>query len=92
MPHYLVIAMRRPGFDDAVVGPHLAWLDDLQARGLLALTGGFSDRSGGAYVLRGLGSLAQAQAQALVATDPLAVTASSDITVHEWNARDASAG
>ena len=85
MSHYLVIAMRKPGFDTAVIGPHVAWLDDLRARGLLALTGGFGDGSGGAYVLQGLASLAEAQA--LVATDPLAVTGSSDITVREWNTR-----
>ena len=85
MKHYLVIAMRRPGFDEAVVAPHLAWLDRLRERGLIALTGGFSDRSGGSYVLQEIGSLAEARA--LVATDPLAVTGSSDLTVHEWNTR-----
>ncbi len=85
MKHYLVLAIRRPGFDEAVVAPHLAWLDDLRGRGLLALTGGFSDRSGGAYVLQNVASLAEAQT--LVATDPLAVTGSSDLTVHEWNTR-----
>ena len=85
MPHYLVLAIRKPGFDEAAIAPHLAWLDELRARGLLVLTGGFSDRSGGAYVLHGIASLAEAQA--LVATDPLALTASSDLTVHEWNAR-----
>ncbi|AKC85590.1 YciI family protein [Pseudoxanthomonas suwonensis] len=89
MTYYLVLAMRRPEFDEAVVAPHLAWLDDLRARGLLALTGGFGDRSGGAYVLENVASLAEAQA--LVATDPLAVTGSSDLTVHEWNVRDWSA-
>jgi len=89
MKHYLVIAMRKPGFDEAVVAPHLAFLDDLRARGLLTLTGGFSDRSGGAYVLENVAGLAEAQA--LVATDPLAVTGSSDLTVHEWNVRDWSA-
>jgi len=85
MPHYLVLAIRKPGFDEAVVAPHVTWLEDLRARGLLVSSGGFSDRSGGAYVLHGLGSLAEAQA--LVATDPLAVTGNSDFTVHEWNAR-----
>lgn len=85
MKHYLVLAMRKPDFDQAVVAPHVAWLDGLRARGLLALTGGFGDGSGGAYVLQGVASLAEAQA--LVATDPLAVTGSSAITVHEWNTR-----
>ena len=86
---YLVLAMRRPGFDEAVVAPHLAFLDELRARGLLAMTGGFADRSGGAYVLENVASLAEAQA--LAASDPLATTGSSDLTVHEWNTRDWSA-
>ena len=55
---YLVLAMRRPGFDEAVVAPHLAFLDELRARGQLAMTGGFADRSGGAYVLENVASLA----------------------------------
>ena len=82
---YLVVAMRRPGFDEAVVAPHLAFLDELRERGQLAMTGGFADRSGGAYVLENVASLAAAQA--IAATDPLATTGSSDLTVHEWNTR-----
>lgn len=84
MKHYLVLAMRRPDFDDSVVAPHLAFLDDLRARGLLLLTGGFSDKSGGAYLLKNLDSLAEAQA--IVAADPLTIRGSSELTVHEWNA------
>ena len=57
----------------------------LRARGQLAMTGGFSDRSGGAYVLENVASLADAQS--IAATDPLATTGSSDLTVHEWNTR-----
>ena len=86
---YLVLAMRRPQFDESVVAPHLAWLEELRARGQLAMTGGFADRSGGAYVLENVASLADAQA--IAATDPLATTGSSDLTVHEWNTRDWSA-
>ncbi len=82
---YLVLAMRRPQFDESVVAPHLAWLEELRARGQLAMTGGFADRSGGAYVLENVASLADARA--IAATDPLATTGSSDLTVHEWNTR-----
>ena len=87
---YLVLALRRPDFDEAAIAPHLAFLDDLRARGQLAMTGGFADRSGGAYVLENIASLEQARA--IVASDPLATTGSSDLTVHEWNTRDWSAG
>ena len=85
MSHYLVIAMRKPGFDTAVIGPHVAWLDDLRARGLLDMTGGFADGTGGAYLLSGIDTLAEAQA--IVAADPLALQNASDLVVHEWNTR-----
>ncbi|KMM77315.1 hypothetical protein ACP93_00185 [Xanthomonas sp. NCPPB 1128] len=82
---YLVLAMRRPDFDAAAVQPHLAFLDALRAQGRLQLTGGFADGSGGAYLLRNVASLAEAQA--IVATDPLVTMQVSDLTVHEWNVR-----
>ena len=85
MIRYLVIAMRRPSFDDAVIAPHLAFLDELRAAGQLDMTGGFSDRSGGAYVLVNVASLDEANA--IAARDPLTLTGTSDLTVYEWNTR-----
>ena len=85
MIRYLVIAMRRPSFDDAVIAPHLAFLDELRAAGQLDMTGGFSDRSGGAYVLVNVASLDEAKA--IAARDPLALTGTSDLMVYEWNTR-----
>jgi len=82
---YLVMAMRLPGFQPSAVQPHLEFLDALRAQGRLQLTGGFSDGSGGAYVLCNVESLAQAQA--IVATDPLVTLQASQLTVHEWNTR-----
>ena len=79
---YLVLAIRRPSFDDAVIAPHKAFLDDLRARGLLEMTGGFSDGSGGAYLLRGIAGVEEARR--IAAADPLAVHGASDIVVHEW--------
>ena len=85
MTRYLVMAMRRPSFDDAVIAPHLVFLDELRSAGQLEMTGGFSDRSGGAYVLVNVTSLEEAKA--IVARDPLAVTGTSELTVYEWNTR-----
>ena len=85
MIRYLVMAMRRPSFDDAVIAPHLAFLDELRAAGQLDMTGGFSDRSGGAYVLVNVASLDEAKA--IAARDPLTLTGTSDLTVYEWNTR-----
>ncbi|MCL6711348.1 YciI family protein [Pseudoxanthomonas sp. z9] len=82
---YLVMAMRTPDFRDDVIAPHHAFLDGLREAGLLEMTGGFSDRSGGAYLLSGVASLEEAHA--IAARDPLAVTGSSRLTVHEWNTR-----
>ena len=52
MKRYLVLTLRRPDFDPAMIEPHYAHLDALRRRGLLELAGPFSDRSGGAYLLR----------------------------------------
>ncbi len=82
---YLVIAMRTPGFREDVIAPHHAFLDGLREAGLLEMTGGFSDRTGGAYLLTDVGSLEEARA--IADRDPLAITGSSILTVHEWNTR-----
>lgn len=82
---YLVMAMRTPGFREDVIAPHHAFLDGLREAGLLEMTGGFSDRTGGAYLLTGVASLEEART--LAARDPLAITGSSVLTVHEWNTR-----
>ena len=85
MTRYLVMAMRRPDFDEAVIAPHIAFLDELRAAGQLDMTGGFSDSSGGAYVLVNVASLDEAKA--IAARDPLALTGTSELTVYEWNTR-----
>ena len=84
MKRYLVLAMRKPEFTDAVVVPHLEFLDVLRQAGQLEMTGGFTDKSGGAYVLQ-VESLAVAQA--IVDLDPLTTSGSSVVTVYEWNTR-----
>jgi uncharacterized protein YciI len=81
---YLVVSIRRPDFDASVIAPHLAFLDGLRAAGQLELSGGFADKSGGAYLLANIDSLEQARA--LVARDPLAVADASELTVYEWEA------
>ncbi|AMV03717.1 YciI family protein [Xanthomonas citri] len=80
---YLVLALRKPGFPADVVQPHLDFLDALRAAGQLELTGGFSDRSGGAYVLVNVATLEDAQQ--IVARDPLVLRDASALTVYEWN-------
>ena len=84
MKRYLVLAMRKPEFSDAAIAPHLEFLDQLRQAGQLEMTGGFSDRSGGAYVLL-VESLAAAKA--IAEADPLTTSGSSVVTVYEWNTR-----
>jgi uncharacterized protein YciI len=84
MKRYLVLAMRKPEFTDAAVTPHLEFLDALRQAGQLEMTGGFTDKAGGAYILK-VDSLSTAQA--IADSDPLTTTGSSTLTVYEWNTR-----
>lgn len=74
-----------PDFRDEVGAEHVRFLDEVRARGQLLLTGGFTDKSGGAYVLQDIADLAAAQA--LVDTDPLLVHGSATARIHEWSTR-----
>ena len=81
---YLVMVMRRPQFDAAVVPAHQRFLDELRTQGRVERSGPFGDKSGGAYLLHA-SDLAQAQAIAL--RDPAHVSGGWDVTVYEWQAR-----
>lgn len=80
---YLVLTIRKPSFDDAVRPDHYAFLQSLRERGILEQAGPFTDRSGGAYIIRA-GSLEEGEALAL--QDPLHVRDCSTVTVFEWDA------
>lgn len=81
MNRYLVLVMRNPGFDTALVEPHRAFLAALRDEGRIELAGGFADRSGGAYLLR---ATSIEQARTLALRDPLHVSGASTVTVREW--------
>lgn len=84
MNRYLVMAMRRPHFDPAMVQPHVDFLQGLRTGGVLELSGGFSDKSGGAYLV-----LAEHMDEALSIAhrDPAYTSGGWEITVYEWQAR-----
>ena len=84
MLRYLVITKRNPEFKPTVVEAHYAFLDQLRRQGILEMSGPFTDKSGGAYILK-VENLEAAKAIAFA--DPLHTTQSSFITVHEWNAK-----
>lgn len=83
MNRYLVVLVRRPQFDPAVVPLHRQYLEELRGQGRNELSGPFGDRSGGAYLLRAH-DLAEAQMIAL--HDPAHASGGWTITVHEWQA------
>ena len=82
MKRFLVLTLRTPRFDPAVIAPHYAHLDALRERGALEAWGPFADRSGGAYVLR---AATLEQAQAMAFADPLHLSGASEVTVREWS-------
>lgn len=83
MNRYLVLAMRRPQFDPAVVPLHRQFLDALRAQGRIELVGPFGDKSGGAYLLR---AESLEEALAIAHRDPCHASGGWDITVYEWQA------
>ena len=80
---YLVMAMRTPDFQPAVIEAHHAFLERLRARGHLEMSGPFTDKTGGAYIISATNF---AEAKALALDDPLHTTKSSVVTVYEWSA------
>ena len=80
---YLVITIRGSNFDAAVVPAHYEFLQSLRDRGVLEQAGPFTDKTGGAYVLR---AQSLDDARTLAEQDPLKLRNCSTVTVHEWNA------
>lgn len=81
MNRYLVMLMRRPQLDPAVLPQHRAFLDELRAEQRIELSGPFGDGCGGAYLLHA-GSLPEAWA--MVHRDPAYTSGGWDVTVYEW--------
>ncbi len=84
MFRYLVTTFRTPQFQASVIDAHYAFLDRLRQQGRLELAGPFTDKTGGAYVIKA-GDLEEAKALAF--SDPVHTTGSSLVTVYEWNAK-----
>ncbi|WP_201295121.1 MULTISPECIES: YciI family protein [Nocardia] len=81
MNRYLVMAMRTPRFDAAVIEPHRQFLKTLHDRGQLQESGRFTDGTGGAYVIYAENLDA---AREIVFTDPVHTTGASELSVYEW--------
>ncbi|HVU29708.1 MAG TPA: YciI family protein [Sphingomicrobium sp.] len=80
---YLVLTLRKPHFDASVVEAHYAFLQSLRDREILEQAGPFTDRTGGAYVIR---ATSLEEARKLAEQDPLHIRDCSEVTVREWDA------
>lgn len=83
MNRYLVILLRRPHFDPAVVSLHQQFLEDLRAQGRNEMSGAFGDKSGGAYLLR---AESMEEAIDIAHRDPAHTSGGWDITLYAWHA------
>ena len=81
---YLITTFRTPQFDPSVIEAHYAFLDDLKTQGKLELAGPFTDKSGGAYLIKAANL---EEAEAIAFSDPVHPSKSSNVTVYEWNAK-----
>jgi uncharacterized protein len=84
MLKYLIMTVRTPQFDPSVIDAHYAFLDDLKQRGLLELAGPFTDKSGGAYLIKAKNL---EDAKSIAFSDPVHTSNSSIVTVYEWDAK-----
>lgn len=84
MYRYLVTTIRTPQFQPAVIDEHYAFLDRLRQQGKLELAGPFTDKSGGAYIIKAENL---EEAKALAFNDPVHTSKSSVVTIYEWNAK-----
>lgn len=84
MLRYLIMTFRTPEFDPSVIDPHYAFLDELRGSGRLELAGPFTDKSGGAYMIRAANL---EEAKAIAFSDPVHTSKSSVVTVYEWDAK-----
>jgi uncharacterized protein YciI len=78
------MTFRTPQFQTSVIDEHYAFLYRLRHEGKLELAGPFTDKSGGAYLIRAANL---EEARALAFSDPVNTTNSSVVTVYEWNAK-----
>lgn len=84
MFRYLVMTVRTPQFQPSVIDAHYAFLERLRQQGRLELAGPFTDKSGGAYLIR---ASSLDEAKSLAFSDPVHTTQSSLVSVYEWNAK-----
>lgn len=81
---YLVMTLRTPEFQVSLIEAHHAFLERLRQNGHLEMSGPFTDKTGGAYLIRAANF---EEAKALALSDPVHTTNSSRVTVYEWDVK-----
>lgn len=82
MKRFLVMLMRRPQVDPAVISLHREFLATLREQGRNEMSGPFANRTGGAYLLR---AESLEEALQIAHRDPAHTSGGWDVTVYEWN-------
>jgi uncharacterized protein YciI len=83
MNRYLVVLLRRPELDPAVIPQHQRFLENLRVEGRNEMSGPFTDGSGGAYLLR---AADLTEAMQIAHRDPAYTSGGWEVTVREWQA------
>lgn len=84
MIRYLVMTIRKPQFQDSIIQEHQKYLSQLKEDGFLEMSGPFTDKSGGAYLVAATSLEA---AKEIAFSDPVHTSGSSEVSVYEWDAK-----
>lgn len=82
MKKFLVVIERKPSFTGNSIQGHREFLQELTRNEVLVMAGGFTNQTGGAYVLT---SPSLEAAMTLVGNDPMNQEGECIYTIKEWN-------
>jgi uncharacterized protein len=82
MEKFLVMIERKPTFTGSSIPEHREFLQRLKETDTLLMAGGYSDQTGGAYVIQAASLEA---AKNIVITDPMYEENESVYSIKEWN-------
>lgn len=84
MFYYLIVTLRTENFTTDILPAHFEYLEKLREAEILKLSGPFTDKTGGAYLVTCENAAA---AEKVAALDPLISSGASAATVREWAAK-----
>jgi uncharacterized protein YciI len=81
---YLILTTRTDNFQQEVIPLHYQFLDELRAKNQLEMFGPFTDKSGGAYIIK---ASSLKEAEEIAFRDPIYTSKSSMVKVYEWDVK-----